>query len=357
MSWRYSVGQKSVNRVTVYERPDGASIYIEWWDDEGRHREVLRSSIGHPIVDREFAMEIAQKASEAQLRKRRQSAAQMLGLQRGEHTLEDLLNRLHADKSSEWTPKYAKSRELRKRWWLENLGSPVLERVTPAQVERLVREEREERGLSNRWAEDVLLYLVHAYDYARDKLKWIDARHDLRGVTLPKKKKKPRKPYTLEEAQKLLPALWEVDPVAGWMGEVALATGRRPNAIRQLRQEDVLVDGEFAILRFPADTDKVGVVGEALVHKLRQRTDWTVPSQETMIGWIHEAEELAGIKHIDGRAWYGLKRLYATLTQGMPAADLQAGVLEGTLKGIYRHDDRTPKRELAVTLAGTVRGD
>ena len=66
---------------------------------------------------------------------------------------------------------------------------------------------------------------------------------------------------------------------------------------------------------------------------------------------MREAERLAGVEHIERRGWHGLKRLYATLSQGMPGADLQSGTLASTLSGHYRQDVLEPKRQVAQALA------
>lgn len=337
-----------MNRVTVYERSRGTSIYVEWHDDEGRHRKSFAALLGHPITDRELAKEAAHRMAQAQERKRNQMARRALGMEQ-RHTLGELLERRHRDLQGKWTEKYRKSRERRRAFWLEALGEDCpLEAVMPAVVERIAREAQGKR--SDRWRQDVLRYLVDSYIYARRKLKWIEERHDLSGVDIPSAKGKSR-PYTLDEARKLLPALWEVHPTAGWIGEVAFQTGRRLSAIRKLTPQDVREENGYTVVCFPSKTDKARNTGEAVVVALRPRTDWQVPSQEVCNAWMHEAEERAGIEHQKGRAWHGLKRLYATLTTGMPGADRQAGTRRETLEGHYRQDTLDPKVEVARKLA------
>lgn len=62
--WRYRTGRKAHNRVTVYERPDGASIYIQWWEDGERHQKNLRTILGQPVTDRMLAVRIAHHFAE-----------------------------------------------------------------------------------------------------------------------------------------------------------------------------------------------------------------------------------------------------------------------------------------------------
>lgn len=353
MGWRYTVGRKGVNRVTVYERDRGTSIYVLWHDDLGRHRKSLATVLGHPVTDREIAIEAANRMAIAQKRKRNQQAAQALGLPT-KRTLGELFERRHSDLRVKWSEKYAKSRELRRAFWLTALGEECrLEAVSPAVVEMVAREAQGSK--SDRWRQDVLRYLVDSFGYARRKLKWIGEAHDLSAVDVPAAKGES-KPYTLAEARKLLPALWDVHPVAGWIGEVAAQTGRRLTAIRKLRPTDVLEMDGCTVIQFPASTDKVRNSGQAVVDGLRARTDWTMPSQELCNAWIHEAEQRAGIQHQQGRAWHGLKRLYATLVAGEPGADKQSGTLASTLETHYRGDLLAPKVALAKRLRGELCG-
>lgn len=64
--WRESVGSKAVNRVTVGQRPDATSLYIEWWEGGKRVRRSLRRLVGAPVTDRSLALEIAQAVAEKQ---------------------------------------------------------------------------------------------------------------------------------------------------------------------------------------------------------------------------------------------------------------------------------------------------
>ena len=69
-----------------------------------------------------------------------------------------------------------------------------------------------------------------------------------------------------------------------------------------------------------------------------------------MGGWRNEAEVLAGVDHVDGRAWHSFKRVYATVTQGIVGRDKQSGTTEKTLGGAYRQDWLDDKRVVAGVL-------
>lgn len=301
-----------------------------------------------------MAKQAARRFSARQERKRNQDAAEALGLP-SRRSLKELLLRRHADLRPTWSEKYAKSRDLRKRFWLDKLGDIRLTSVRAATVERIVREAQEKGKYSDRWRQDVLRYLIDSFIYAEKKLKWIEPRHNLSAVTLPRPKGRGT-PYSLEDAKRLLPALWEVSPIAGWLGVVVFQGGRRIGAARQIKPEHVKRSGRWSYIEFPSETDKVGNATVAAIFDLPERTDWTVPSQEAVGDWIREAEEKAGVEHIEGRGWHGLKRLYAELTEGMAGADLQAATRRDTLSGIYRPNTLPPKMEVAEHLANQLGG-
>lgn len=348
---RFTVGDKGVSRVTVYRRPSSPACYVEWWDDDGRHRKVLKDAENNRVTDWSLAKKVAVQMSAAQEKKRNRLAAEYFGVTSGEErTLADLFERRHADLGPSWSDKYAKSRELRRGFWLERLGERTpLVAVNAAAVERVAREAQGE--LSDRWRQDVLRYVVDSFAYAERKLKWIDAKHNLSAVTVPSARGES-KAYTLAEAKRLIPALFEVSPVAGWMGMVAFQTGRRIGAIRRLRPEHVEHGPDYSVIRFPGATDKARKTGEAVVIGLPERTDWRPVEYDTAKDWLAAAEKRAKVPHVSGRGYHGLKRLYATLTTGMKGADRQSGTRKETLESHYRQDVLEPKADVARALAG-----
>lgn len=74
------------------------------------------------------------------------------------------------------------------------------------------------------------------------------------------------------------------------------------------------------------------------------------PSNSVCNVWILEAEKLAKIPHIERRGWHSLKRLYATLAQGMVGWDKQSGTTQQTLHTHYVQDFMDPKVQLARDL-------
>lgn len=351
---RFTYGDKGVSRITVYRRAHSPAVYVEWWDDDGRHRKVLKDRHGNRITDWDDAQEIAKVMSEAQRKRRNRLGAEYFGVADPEdRTLEDLFERRHADLGPGWSAKYAKSRELRRAFWLERLGKATpLTRITAAVAERAAKDAQVEAARSDRWRQDVLRYLVDSFYYAERKLKWIEAAHNLSAVTMPKPR--GRLPsYTLEEAVALVRALEGVHPVGHWLAVVAFQTGRRINAILSLTKADVEPGGpgEPTALHFHASDDKAGKEGVAFVYGLPRRTDWRSYSYDDAKVWLLEAEKAAEVPHKKKRAWHAFKKVYATATTGMEGADHQSGTRRETLEERYREDVTAPKAEVAKALA------
>jgi integrase len=244
-----------------------------------------------------------------------------------------------------------------------------LTHVTPAIVERVARQEADKRGWSPRTEGALLRYLVDAFAFAQRKLKWVEERENLSAVEIPRSKRRVAA-YTVGEARRLLPALEAVDPRAGWIGYVAVQTGRRLRAIRTLPRSAVTLHDGFAVLAFPAETDKAGKEGEAVVtgraFELTRRMmegqgrhviGREPPANSLCNEWIREAERSAGVEHEARRGWHGLKRLFATLAQGMVGRDWQSGTTGHTLDRIYVRDDLPPKVNVAEALARRIEGE
>lgn len=359
-TWRFSAGHKGVSRVTVFERPDGSSIYVEWWDDDGRHKAALSTVIGHPVTDREQAKEIARRMAMRQEQKRNQRAAELLGLP-SKRTLLELLEAVHKNRSPSWSKSYKRDQKRYREFWEMKLGAVPLIRVNADLVERIARTEAKRKGWSKRTQGAVLRYVVDAFSYAEKKLKWIEPRHNLSAVDIPRPKGRSEA-YTLAEMRKLLPALESQNWRAGFIGHVAIQTGRRLTAIRTLPTHEgwATVEDGYAILRFPGETDKARNTGQAVVAgdalRLVERAleGWAVPKMHECRRWILDAEKAAGVPHRKRRAWHGIKRLYATLAKGHRSWDKQSGTTGATLGKVYVQDELAPKIELARMVAGKV---
>jgi integrase len=359
--------------VTVYEKRGGAQLYVEWWDDLGRHQKAIGSLIGEPVTDKELATRICREMADAQENKRNAAARQLVMGHSPDRTVGDLLAAMHKERWPEWSESYRRDQKRFREFWEGRLGKTTpLVKVNPATANLIVRKEAEEREWSEGTQVRYLRYIVDAFYYGQKSLKWIPESHNLSAVRFPKYRSKSRA-YTREEVLKLLPGLEDVDPRAGFVGHVAWQTGRRLNAIRLLKRSDVRLvpEEDVAVITFPGSTDKARHSGEAVIAgravdllrellrhgrgRLVSEPDGEAVSKETLIkDWLPAAEDAAGIEHVDGRAFHGIKRRWATRTEGMTGRDKQAGTLEPTLRTHYVQDDLAPKIKMAKALAREV---
>ncbi len=267
-------------------------------------------------------------------------------------------------KESDWTKHHRKAMRRFRDFWMKHLGEQAqLIEVNAAMVETLAKELEASPETRRKY----LVYITGAYRFAVRKLKWLDARHDLSAVDLPKGKGKSRA-YSMAEVMRLLPALEEVGVEAGWIGHVAWQSGRRLGAIRTLPKSAATVSDDFTVLEFPGETDKARNTGQVVIvgraHELTRqlmesRGGYVLgaepPSETTCIrDWLGRAEQMAGIQHLQGRGWHGIKRRYATASRGMAGRDKQSGTRTDTLEQIYVQDDLEPKKEIAQRLSASL---
>lgn len=367
--WSFICGKRGASRVRVYERWPGSPLQIEWYLHGKRYQRSLKYETGATIYDKDDAVAIAKRTSDRLEQEHVQRYRQAEYRPTQARNLTQLLARWHNDKADEWSEGHQRDQDRYSKLWIRRLGKTApLTSITPAMVEAVARKEAKDRKWRPRSQQAFLRYIVDAFAYAERKLKWIEAKNNLAGVTIPAAKSKG-KAYGLDDVRKLLPKLEEVDDVAGWLGHVLWQTGRRLTAARTLPKRAVQVDDGFSVIEWPEETDKPGngglsvVVGRAheLTKKLMKRPGKYVAGKEPPSldvcdkEWMPAAEKKAGIKHVTGRSWHGLKRRFSDRTQGLKSRAAQAGTREDTLARIYDpKDDLDAMREVAKKLAQEV---
>jgi integrase len=368
--WRYSVGEKGYNRVTVYERRIGGPLHVEFWTP-ARKQETLKNLTGQALKDKDLAKKIAHRMSEAQARKKEAGNARILLGIPEPRTLGELIAEYHKAKDPEWSALHRKDQKQLRDYWIRRLGAETpLNRITASTIEQHAT--RDGSAWKSRTRQKYLKYMVGLFYYAQNKLKWITEKENLSAVGMPKVRGES-KAYAVEEVQSLLDVAHRVDPRLAAAVEVAWATGRRISAIRTLRAE-AYMDGW---LQFPGATDKARRSGRAyLTESARQAVETLLAtpavkgsgllfpagslqdgsrkrqpiSDEGLRKMLHRAEKLAGVESVKGRAWHGLKRRFATVTEASSAAAKQSGTDKRTLERHYEQDDPAPKQELARKL-------
>lgn len=392
--WPYAVGTKGVNRVRVYNRDDSGVIQIEWVDDRGRQQRSLRTVVGEPVTDRTLARDIADRMSAKQAEVRNQAARRLVfGT---DATVKDLLDELHRRREPKWKKTYRRDQGRYKAFWTEKLGARThIKAVSADRVEAVVEEEAGRRGWSPRTQAAYLRYIVDAYYFAEKKLNLLLPTETLSAVDFPRLSKRRGKAYSAVETKALLPTLMEVDLRAGVVGQAYYQAGRRLNSTRLLEVGHVSFDTlttedreevEAVVFHYPPEQDKVGseeteaVLVGSVVRKVRellrkpavQATGLLMPHgelddpkakrkpirKENLIHMLHEAESLAEVEHVSGRAYHGLKRRWAGSTTDRETARRQSGTSVATQRDTYDpQDDRAGKAGFALDLVKRLEGE
>jgi hypothetical protein len=392
--FRYSAGEPGRNLVKVYERYAGGPLQVEMWPRGRRKRESLRKVAGRPIRDQALARQLADRiASELNRDAEREDVRALLGIP-DRHTLGELLEEYHTKRERRWAGSNLPKQRVLKQWWADRLGADVdVRQVRTVDVEEIVADEADLREWSPRTEAKFLKYLITAFNFGRLKLKWYGEEATLSAVDVPSPD--PNAPsYDTDEIRAMLQrGLPAVDLRAAVAGHVAYVSLRRITAIRKLSTEswrvrEIELDGELVrvgTIQFPRATDKarktglVALAGEALEQTEALLCTPAVRASgllfpagdledinphrkpvpyEDLNAWLHEAETLAGVPTLKGRAWHAFKRRAATDAEdemgSLKEASSQGGTLESTLRGTYKQHDLKPKALLALRLARRV---
>ena len=311
---------------------------------------------GTAVKKRRVAMRIAHELSTKLARDGHRYVTDLISEQRSERTLGELFRALHMARSADWSDHHRKAQERFRDFWLDSFGADCpLYQITPAVVEELGNTLAVKAETRRKY----MLYMTAAFRYARLKLKWIPEADDLSAVDLPKAGK-PNEASTFQEVRAILPALEAISDEAGWFGHVLFQTGRRPITVRNLLTADVEIHEGFSVLRVREENEKSEKVGAAVVvgraHDLTKALNdgkymMATRSEYVLLGWLRKAEKAAGVPHVKGRGWYGLKRRYVGEARGTLGYDTQSGVNSATLEKHYLPDDLAPKIAVAERLS------
>jgi integrase len=386
--------------VGVYNRPGTDVIQIYWYDDRGRVQMSLRSVVGVPITDRALARDIVDAVYDAQQSKRaelQRARLERLGmLDAAPITFGDLVERYHTSAdAAAWKDSHRKGQERFRDFWLEKLGRDTPARqvgVDEDRIELVANQAAEEHGWARGTRARYLTYLIAVLNFGRKKLGKLDERQTITGIRIPQwRGHRKDLTYSAEETDVLRPALREVDLRGYIVFEAYVQAGRRLNATRLLRADEVRFEtvatkyGKVAcaILSYPADTDKptekgseaeptdavlFGETATALEDLLAkpavQATGLLMPGgdldarkpgagpirKEVLIRDIlRAAEKQAGVAHVKGRGYHGGRRRFAGDVDDLEAASAQSN---STGQTITRYNPRELKKqaELAVRM-------
>ncbi len=195
------------------------------------------------------------------------------------------------------------------------------------------------------------------------------ALNPLEGIKLPHEKNVRRPVASIDRYTKTLTKADQVDPTGRLACMLALAryTGRRVNAICQLRRSDVLLQREDVVaalalagqdealathtphgaLRWRAEHDKIGYedvspisgaartaletylrrypcLGEAPLFPSRQRPDQPLPKVDALY-LLRRAEQEANVPKLERGVWHPYRRLWASERKHLPDVDVARG--------------------------------
>ena len=347
-SWSYSAGERSRNRVRVYENRHGM-LYVEFYENgsDGKSR-PKRYSLKHQDRRRarRQADEMAVRLGACEVTKPAGIALKPLF----DNYMDEVSRRTkgrsklaHDERSAAMFVRFfgwdREASTLNVRDWNDFIVARREGSIGP-------KSERQ-RGVGDRQIEYDLKFLLSVLNWATkarvDGERLLES-NPLRGLKLPKEKN-PKRP-SIDDATYAL--LRRVAPTVDWRFEVALVlaheTGHRIGAIRQIRWPDVDLDQKLVTWR--ASNDKGGVehttplTDEAVAalrlarQKARMIGDgWVLPSPRfpenaasghTLYKWLKEAREKSGLGQAPGIGYHCFRRKFATELKGIALKDLMA---------------------------------
>lgn len=384
----------------VRSRSDSDIVQIWWYDDTGRVQMSLRTVTGEAITDRTLARDIADAVYEAQRERRAEIQRKKLEriglLDSAPMTLEELADRYHSSSDArQWKDSHRKGQERFRDFWLEHLGrsTPVHTiGVDEDRIKLVADEAQAEHGWSKTTRARYLTYLKALLNFGRKQLGILDERQTITGIKIPQwKGHRKDLTYSEDETDALSPALREVDLRGYIVFEAYVQAGRRLDATRLLKADEVRFETvktkygkvPLAIISYPAATNKVSekdsedppedvvlygdavdALKELLTTPAVKATGLLMPhgeldasdpkvgpiSKERLIrGILREAEEKAGVPYVKRRGYHGGKRRMAADQDDTEAAAAQSGTTGQTLHG-YNPRELKKQAELAVRM-------
>ncbi len=369
-TWSYSVGDRG-NKVRVYERTPGGTLYVSACDPTLRNGEgdYGRVSLGHK--NRKRAKQQA-RALVAELEAGKTSAnnptlGYVVDLYLHQHvaTIKTLTVKWLTSNLECWTTYLGrgfKVYDIGPREWeafkRDRRSGAIDARGRPVEPEK----RREvSPGTVNLGLEALTMCVNWATVWRMNKRPVLD-RSPIHKLPFLDDVNQSRSVWTYDRFLKVLEAAEGLKMEVEWNGKrekvpcyladvlfIAEGTGRRIGAVRQLRYGDLrLGDGQHGKVLWRADSDKSGKewvtpisaeVRSRLVKVVRDRPglgnaplfprprDINAPvERDTLALWLRRAEKAAGVPRLPHDSFHGLRRKFVTERKHLPDVDVaQAG--------------------------------
>ena len=370
-TWKSTEGERP-HTVTVYEREPGGVLYMRIWDP--RLEACRRKSLEHR--DKKLARRQA-RAEAVNL------AAGRSDLKEGKVTLAQVFALYLEHKSPrKKTDGERKTDERRAEMWTRFLsGKTDPHGITLAKWEEFIDARLSGRINSRgeladqpkvigaRTVESNLKWLRWVFNWA---VMWripggghLLHENPVRGFDIPTEKN-PRRPVASHIRYETIRAVTDRFSYLSELFDLVEETGRRINAVCQLRYSDLRLDDRAPLgsIHWPGETDKMGhetlaplsqIARSAIDCVLRERPgigdaylfpspkDPSKPiSRHLAAKWLRKAEKLAGVEPLQGSLWHAYRRKWVTERKHYPDVDVAAAggwKTPETMKLAYQHAD------------------
>lgn len=363
--WSYIAGRRGVNWVRAYEEAKTGILYLEWYEEAaGERPRRKRKSLGHR--DTTDAKDKADKLAAAFLdaeAARPQDAEQDVTVhqlidnylrQETPHKGESKQGHDHRTAAlfKEFLPANLRAENLNKGHWVGFIRARRSHEIAPPQTLKKIENKRK-RGeavepLGDRQIAYDLKFLWSVLNWAvegdEEGTQHLE-RNPLRGVIKnrdwPREENPSRPRLTDEQFGRMLAVAADMD----WRFEVALIlaheTGHRIGSIRKLKWGDSIA---LDLVSWRKENDKIGMEHETPIthpaigalQRAKEENpegEWIFPhphpdhegapcSRHVMRTWWDEAQEKAGLGHVERLGWHALRRKFANDLRHVPLKDL-----------------------------------
>jgi integrase len=383
MKWSWAIGTRRRGRVKAYERADKGGMLYMIWSERGQQRQKnlgrhLRTENGKVIKDTERWAKEQARAKHEELRARvagythpsapNAAARHALTLEQTIVLLQDPIEGKFPQDTPHRREVVRSIRYVRDTWGAKATWASVSKRDLRNLARRRMGELVADGKRGARTAEKMIEHILSVSNWLRDddqipedacrpSSRWTEELYeDWRAISESEQDYRVEKPrHTLDEARAILAMANDVDPRFHLL--VSLGADLRLGQVVRARRSQLDLDGNTFVVfgrgkkqgtTIELTSGQRRAVEQALrgylVHLERECVDYQLfPGRfaseagefmnpdggylhkQTIYRWFRRCEKLAGIKHVEGRCAYGIRRtaVDALLAEGISLPALQ----------------------------------